>query len=71
MRIFEKLRGKKLIWTKYVRVFCDGGNPKNLIWPRFHFGMYDPCWKMKGGVLTWLGRQFFFSFGEDKKGFYK
>jgi hypothetical protein len=33
--------------------------------------MYDKYWKIKGFCFQWLGRQVFFSFGEDKKGLYK
>ncbi len=71
MRIFNLLHGKRLIWTQYVRVYCDGGYPRNFLCPRFRFGMYDKHWGMKGFAMVWLGREFNFSFGKDKNGLYK
>lgn len=71
MRIFNFLHGKKLIWTKHVRVYCDGGLPKNFLFPRFRFGKYADDWGMKGFAVVWLGREFNFSFGNDKNRLYK
>ena len=66
-----RLHGKHLIWTRYFRLYCDGGYP-NFYWiPRYDKYGYDKYWGMRGFCLTWMGRQFFFSFGLDKRGFYK
>ena len=61
----NSLRGKTLYWSKYVRIFCDGGYCSLRLLPRVHRMHYDPHWNMRGFWITFLGRQFFFSFGKD------
>ena len=65
------LANRKLIWGKYIRVYTDNRNPIFRKIPHFQCKQYSNHWKLYGFVITWLGRQFFFSFGEDVNGFYK
>lgn len=62
---------KTLLWTKKIRIYCDGGYPPITYYPKFRFHIYDKYWQMYGFVITFLGREFYFSFGEDVKGLYK
>lgn len=71
MRIFNFLANKRLIWTTYVRVFTDGGCPLINYIPRIHRVGYARYWGLRGFYINWLGRQVFFSFGEDRKGLYQ
>jgi hypothetical protein len=71
MRVFTyPLHAKKIIWTKYIRVFCDGGNPIFRYLPRFRRAHYNPYWGMYGFAVYLFGREINFSLGEDKKGLY-
>jgi hypothetical protein len=69
-RIFHALSGKILFWSKYIRIFCDGGWPKFTWIPKFRRTYYDPHWGLKGFAFYWMGREFNFSFGKDKNGLY-
>jgi len=60
-----------IVWTKYVRIFTDGGGQNFRWFPKFRTGMYCKHWGMSGFYVYWLGREFWFSFKEDKKGLYK
>lgn len=63
--LFSNLRGKRLLWTRYVRVFVDHGSPMFTALPRFRRLRYAQHWQMCGfAVLVW-GREFSFSFGRD------
>ena len=62
--------GKKLVWSTYIRIFCDGGNPIIRYIPKFRRQYYATYWKLKGFVIYWLGREFNFSFGKDVNGLY-
>lgn len=65
------LQGKFLIKSKYFRLYCDGGQPIFGFIPRISNKIYHSYWNMTGFVVTWLGRQIFFSFKKDTNGFYK
>ncbi len=69
--ITNKLQGKKLLWFKYLRIFCDGGYLKFRWFPKFRKASYDKHWGMFGFALYIFGREINFSFKEDKKGLYK
>jgi hypothetical protein len=62
--------GKRVFWSKWFRLYTDGGWPKVRAIPRFNRMHYDPHWGMCGFCVTWLGRQVFFSFGRDINKFY-
>jgi len=68
--IKEYFYGRKIIWTKMVRIFCDSGRPVMRYVPRFRRMHYDKHWNMYGFAMYWFGREFNFSFGEDVKGLY-
>jgi len=65
------LKGKRLIWTPYFRVFCDGGQPRFTALPSFRPQYYDKYWRMTGFAVYFLGREFNFSFGKDENGLYR
>lgn len=70
-RLFtSKLQGKVLIWSKYVRIFCDGGRPFFRWIPRLRLQKYAKHWGLFGFAIYIFGREVNFSFGEDKKGLY-
>ena len=62
---------KTIIWTTYVRIFCDGGNPIIHYFPKFRTDHHDKHWNMFGFAIYFLGREFNFSFGKDINGLYK
>lgn len=62
---FDKLSGKRLVWTDYIKIFCDGGHVKYRIIPHVVRAGYDKYWKMYGFRIYWLGREFNFTFGKD------
>lgn len=66
-----KLFSKKLIWSKKIRIFCDGGSPRFTWYPLFRANHYASYWNMTGFVMVLWGREVFFSFGEDINGLYK
>lgn len=68
---FRQLGGKKLWWSKRIRVFCDNGVPIFRWVPRFRRQGYHPRWRMFGFAVYWLGREFNFSFGVDHNGLFK
>ena len=65
------LKGKRLFWTHYVRVFTDGGYPKFRYFPRFRRLHYATHWGMRGFAIYLFGREFNFSFGIDKNKLYE
>ena len=65
------LTGRRLIWRKYIRLFTDAGNPKFRLLPRARRLHYSTHWGMYGFAVYFLGREFNFSFGEDKNSLYK
>lgn len=67
----KRLSGKQLWWSKRVRIFCDGGRPIFRWFPRYCKRGYHPHWGMRGFAIYWLGREFNFSFGSDRNGFYE
>ena len=56
---------KTVVWSKYVRIFCDGGQPIVRYMPRFRRARYAMHWKLHGFAMYWLGREFNFELGED------
>jgi hypothetical protein len=62
--------GKEILWTSYVRIFCDAGQPKTTYWPTFRRMHFAKFWNMKGFCLYWLGREFSFCFGKDINNLY-
>ena len=67
----RRLSGKRLWWSKRVRVFCDAGSPVFRWIPRYRRLGYAPYWGMSGFAGYWLGREFNFSFGQDRNGLYQ
>ena len=67
----QKLFKKKILWTKYCRVFCDGGEPIFKWYPVFVPHFYHKYWKMWGFKVYLFGREINFSFREDVMGLYK
>ena len=70
--IANPLRAK--IWKgRRARVFTDGGEPTFFYFPRFEPASrhYRPDSGLYGFCIQWLGRQFWFVFGEDKRGCFK
>lgn len=61
---------KKILWTTYVRIFCDGGRQIYRVIPEICRMSYAKHWKLWGFRLYWLGREFCFSFGKDVNGLY-
>jgi hypothetical protein len=70
-RFAHPLHGKKLAWRSRLRIYCDGGYPAFRWVPRFFRIGYDPAWGLRGFWVSWLGRQFHFSFGRDRNGLYR
>ena len=66
-----KFLSRKIFWGKYIKIFCDGGYPKFFWFPFISAIGFHKHWGLKGFTATFLGRKFFFVFGEDKKGLYK
>lgn len=69
-KVARPLHGKRLLWKKRIRVYCDGGQPIFRWMPRPYRMGYAKHWGLRGFWTSWLGRQFFFSFGEDQNGCY-
>jgi hypothetical protein len=65
------LRAKKVLWTRYVKIFCDGGQPIWHWFPHFNWSYSAPFWGFKGFRMYLFGREVNFIFGEDKNGLYK
>lgn len=65
-----KLSGKRLVWGKWFRIFTDSGQPKFYYIPRIINGIYHERLGMSRFRMYWLGKEFNFSFGEDKHGLY-
>jgi len=60
-----------IIWNKYIRLFCDGGQP---IWywvPRFKLAYYSKYWGLKGITMHLWGRQLCLIIGRDRNNLYK
>ena len=66
----QKLKGKRLVWTRWVKIFCDGGYPIYQVVPRFRRQHYARHWGLFGFAVYWLGREINFCFGVDKHGLY-
>lgn len=71
MRPFEKLKSKRVIWTKTIRLYTDGGQPKFTLLPGIRKQGFHSHWGLCGFVIYWLGREFNFVFGKDINGLYK
>jgi hypothetical protein len=69
-RVAFRIKGKRLIWLKYFKVYTDGGHPIFRYVPVFVKKFFDPHWGLKGFNMYFLGREFNFVFGEDKHGLY-
>lgn len=67
-RIF--FHGRKILWNNHIKIFCDGGYPTFKIIPHLCKNHFDPYWGLKGFIICWLGREFHFVFGKDRKGLY-
>ena len=65
------LAGKRLVWTEYLRVFCDNGHPLFRILPRFRRMNYYEHWQIYGFAMYLWGREINFSFGRDVNGLYR
>jgi hypothetical protein len=61
MKPFKNLSGKTLVKYKNLHIYCDGGEPKNFKIPRFYL---ENNYLYKGVVMTWLSRQFFFTWSK-------
>lgn len=62
------LKAKRIIWGKYLKIYCDGGEPIFRYYPIIHFRNYfSRYWGMYGCRIYFLGREFNFCFGADKK----
>lgn len=71
MRLFTyPLHRKTIVWTRRIRIFCDGGCPKFRWMPRFRRQYYAAHWEMTGLAIYLWGREVNFSFGVDRKGLY-
>ncbi len=68
--IKDYFAGKRIIWTKYIKVYCDNGHPKYFIIPAIYREYFHRHWNLKGFRIVWLGREFHFVFGEVKNEFY-
>lgn len=64
------LAGKKLVWRESIRIFTDNGQPIFRLLPRVRRIGFDKYWDLWGFAVYWLGREFNFVFGKDKKGLY-
>lgn len=69
MNLLNRLRGKSFK-TRYFMLACGGGHPIYRVLPRFRRDHYDPYWGLWGFSVCWLGVEFLFCFGEDRKGLY-
>lgn len=67
---FKKLKGKRLLWTSRIKIFCDGGEPIYRLTPRVRRQHYNPHWGLYGFAVYWLGREFNVCVGIDKRGLY-
>jgi len=65
------LKGKRLFWTRYIRIYTDGGYHKFRYFPRFRRLHYSIHWGMWGFCIYLFGREFNFSFGIDKNKLYE
>lgn len=64
------LCGRTIIWTKSIRIYCDGGAPKFTFLPKYRPLSFYKYWGLKGFAIYLWGREFNFSFGVDKMGLY-
>jgi hypothetical protein len=64
------LHCKTILWTRRIRIFCDGGCPNFRWMPRFRRQHYAAHWEMTGFAIYLWGREINFSFGVDRKGLY-
>ena len=65
-RLTFRLSGKRLIWFKYFKVYCDNGGPIFRWFPRVRIPGWSPHWRMWCMAIYWLGREFNISIGSDK-----
>ena len=71
MRFVSRISGKRLLQTKYFKIYTDGGQPMFRYFPSYMRMGFAEHWGMRGIAVFWLGRGFHFVFGEDTKGLYK
>ena len=63
------LRGKNILMTEYIRIYCDGGYPNFHYYPIFFGNPFNyEHYRLRGFSISILGREFFFIFGKDIKG---
>ena len=67
----HKLYGKRILWSNYLRIFCDSGHPYFHYIPTFQKTHYAEFWNIYGFRIYWLGREFNFCFGLDKHNLYE
>jgi hypothetical protein len=64
------LHCNEILWTRRIRIFCDGGCPKFRWIPRLRRQHYATHWGLSGFAIYLWGREVNFSLGVDRKGFY-
>lgn len=65
-KITYPLKGKKIYWSTYLKIYCDGGQPIFKYYPVFHLkNCINKFWKMYLCRIYFLGREFNFCFGKD------
>jgi hypothetical protein len=64
------MKYRTIIWTRRIRIFCDGGYPIFRWVPRFRHQYYDQFWGLCGFAIYLWGRELNFCFGTDRNNLY-
>ena len=71
LKFTSRFARKRFVWTKYIKIYTDGGYPNFYWFPKLRRMYYNSYWEMVGFYIYWLGREVSFSFGEDKHKLYE
>ena len=65
-----KFANKYILWSKYLKIYTDNGQPIFTWVPHFTIQNFAKYWGLKGFNVQWLGRIFYFVFDNDINGYY-
>ena len=66
-----RFHGRRIVWTKYFKIYYDGGSSIFEWFPRIRKQSFDPFWNLFGFAIYWFGREFNFVFGKDVNNFFE
>lgn len=69
--LYHKCKGRRLIWSTYLRVYFGGGGPRRRLDVKTRAKHYHEDWNMIGFQILFMSVALTFSFGRDVKGLYR